>query len=154
MYYSDELVEEVRTRNDIVDVVGQYVRLTKKGSTYFGLCPFHNEKTGSFSVAPNKQMYYCFGCHAGGNVITFLMEYENITFPEAFYMATLGGGAFFGNAGSFEDGYDFDAVVLDDTALVHPQELSLPERLERAVYLGLDAHGILAKYAAGTQIML
>jgi len=83
MYYSDELVEEVRTRNDIVDVVGQYVRLTKKGSTYFGLCPFHNEKTGSFSVAPNKQMYYCFGCHAGGNVITFLMEYENITFPEA-----------------------------------------------------------------------
>ncbi|MBP3701434.1 MAG: DNA primase [Lachnospiraceae bacterium] len=83
MYYPDELVEEVRTRNDIVDVVGQYVRLTKKGSTYFGLCPFHNEKTGSFSVAPNKQMYYCFGCHAGGNVITFLMEYENITFPEA-----------------------------------------------------------------------
>ena len=83
MYYSDELVEEVRTRNDIVDVVGQYVRLTKKGSTYFGLCPFHNEKTGSFSVTPSKQMYYCFGCHAGGNAITFLMEYENYTFPEA-----------------------------------------------------------------------
>ncbi|MCI8400764.1 MAG: DNA primase [Lachnospiraceae bacterium] len=83
MYYPEELVEEVRTRNDIVDVVGQYVRLTKRGSTYFGLCPFHNEKTGSFSVTPGKQMYYCFGCHAGGNVITFLMEYENYTFPEA-----------------------------------------------------------------------
>lgn len=82
-YYSDELVEEVRSRNDIVDVISGYVRLQKKGSTYFGLCPFHNEKTGSFSVSPNKQMYYCFGCGAGGNVFTFLMQYENFTFPEA-----------------------------------------------------------------------
>lgn len=82
-YYSDELVEEVRSRSDIVDVISGYVRLTKKGSTYFGLCPFHNEKTGSFSVSPNKQMYYCFGCGAGGNVFTFLMQYENYTFPEA-----------------------------------------------------------------------
>lgn len=82
-YYSDELVEEVRSRNDIVDVVGGYVRLQKKGNTYFGLCPFHNEKTGSFSVSPNKQMYYCFGCGAGGNVFTFLMQYENFTFKEA-----------------------------------------------------------------------
>ena len=82
-YYSDELIEEVRSRNDIVDVIGSYVHLQKKGSTYFGLCPFHNEKTGSFSVSPNKQMYYCFGCGAGGNVFTFLMQYENFTFPEA-----------------------------------------------------------------------
>lgn len=82
-YYSDELIEEVRSRNDIVDVIGGYVRLTKKGSTYFGLCPFHNEKTGSFSVSPGKQMYYCFGCGAGGNVFTFVMQYENFTFPEA-----------------------------------------------------------------------
>lgn len=82
-YFSDEIIEEVRSRNDIVDVISQYVRLQKKGSTYFGLCPFHNEKTGSFSVSPNKQMYYCFGCGAGGNVFTFLMEYENFTFGEA-----------------------------------------------------------------------
>lgn len=82
-YYSDELIEEVRSRNDIVDVIGGYVRLQKKGSTYFGLCPFHNEKTGSFSVSPGKQMYYCFGCGAGGNVFTFLMQYENFTFGEA-----------------------------------------------------------------------
>ena len=82
-YYSDELIEEIRSGNDIVDVISGYVRLTKKGSTYFGLCPFHNEKTPSFSVSPNKQMYYCFGCGAGGNVITFVMEYENYTFPEA-----------------------------------------------------------------------
>jgi DNA primase len=82
-YFSDEIIEEVRSRNDIVDVISQYVRLQKKGSTYFGLCPFHNEKTGSFSVSPGKQMYYCFGCGAGGNVFTFLMEYENFTFGEA-----------------------------------------------------------------------
>ena len=82
-YFSDDIIEEVRSRNDIVDVIGQYVHLTKKGSTYFGLCPFHNEKTGSFSVSPNKQMYYCFGCGAGGNVFTFLMQYENFTFSEA-----------------------------------------------------------------------
>ena len=83
MYYPDEIVEEVRSRNDIVDIISGYVRLQKRGSNYFGLCPFHNEKSPSFSVSPGKQMYYCFGCGAGGNVITFLMEYENYTFAEA-----------------------------------------------------------------------
>ena len=83
MYYSEDLIEEVRSRNDIVDVISGYVRLQRRGSSYFGLCPFHNEKSPSFSVSPGKQMYYCFGCGAGGNVFTFLMEYENYTFPEA-----------------------------------------------------------------------
>ena len=83
MFYPEELVEEVRERNDIVDVISGYVKLQRKGSSYFGLCPFHNEKSPSFSVSPGKQMYYCFGCGAGGNVFTFLMEYENYTFPEA-----------------------------------------------------------------------
>lgn len=83
MYYSEDLIEEVRSRNDIVDVISGYVRLQRKGASYFGLCPFHNEKSPSFSVSPGKQMYYCFGCGAGGNVFTFLMEYENYTFPEA-----------------------------------------------------------------------
>lgn len=83
MRYSDDVIEEVRTKNDIVDVVSQYVKLTRKGSSYFGLCPFHNEKTPSFSVTPAKQMYYCFGCGAGGNVFNFVMEYENYTFGEA-----------------------------------------------------------------------
>ncbi len=83
MRYSEELIEEVRSRNDIVDVISGYVKLKKSGSNYFGLCPFHNEKSGSFSVSPSKQMYYCFGCGAGGNVITFIMEYENYTFMEA-----------------------------------------------------------------------
>ncbi len=82
-YYSDELIEEVRQANDIVDVISEYVHLQKKGGTYFGLCPFHNEKTPSFSVSRDKQMYYCFGCGAGGNVMTFLMQYENFTFQEA-----------------------------------------------------------------------
>ena len=83
MYYSDELVEEVRQRNDIVDIISGYVNLKKKGGNYFGLCPFHNEKSASFSVSPGKQMYYCFGCGAGGNVFTFIMNYENYTFAEA-----------------------------------------------------------------------
>ena len=83
MYYPDEIVEEVRMKNDIVDVVSGYVKIQKKGSSYFGLCPFHNEKSPSFSVSPSRQMYYCFGCGAGGNVFTFVMEYENYSFPEA-----------------------------------------------------------------------
>lgn len=83
MYYSDEIIEEVIGRNDIVDLISGYVHLKKKGSNYFGLCPFHNEKSPSFSVSQPKQMYYCFGCGAGGSVLTFLMEYENYSFKEA-----------------------------------------------------------------------
>lgn len=86
MYFSEELVEEIRMKNDIVDVISGYVKLQKKGSSYFGLCPFHNEKSPSFSVSRSKQMYYCFGCGAGGNVFTFIMEYENYTFVEALKM--------------------------------------------------------------------
>lgn len=83
MFYSEDIIEQVRTENDIVEVIGDYVKLQKKGSSYFGLCPFHNEKSPSFSVSPHKQMYYCFGCGEGGNVISFLMKYENYTFVEA-----------------------------------------------------------------------
>ncbi len=92
MYYPEELVEEIRQKNDIVDIISGYVRLQKKGSNYFGLCPFHNEKSPSFSVSLNKQMYYCFGCGAGGNVFTFIMEYENFSFGEAIkYLADRAG---------------------------------------------------------------
>lgn len=83
MRYSEELIEEIRSRSDIVDVISGYVKLKRKGSSWFGLCPFHNEKSPSFSVSRDKQMYYCFGCGAGGNVFTFLMEYENFSFVEA-----------------------------------------------------------------------
>lgn len=83
MFYPEELVEEVRMKNDIVDVVGSYVKLQKKGGSHMGLCPFHNEKSPSFSVSSSKQMYHCFGCGVGGNVFTFIMEYENYTFVEA-----------------------------------------------------------------------
>lgn len=92
MYYPEELVEEVRMKNDIVDVVSGYVRLQKKGANHWGCCPFHNEKTPSFSVNGAKQMYHCFGCGAGGNVFTFVMNYENYTFPEAIrYLAERAG---------------------------------------------------------------
>ncbi|MCC8047339.1 MAG: DNA primase [Clostridiales bacterium] len=83
MFYSEDLIEEIRLQNDIVSVVSGYVRLQRRGNNYFGLCPFHNEKSPSFSVSPGKQMYYCFGCGAGGSVFNFIMQYENYTFPEA-----------------------------------------------------------------------
>lgn len=83
MYYPEEIVEEVRAKNDIVDVVSGYVKLQKKGGNYWACCPFHGEKTPSFSVSGSKQMYHCFGCGVSGNVYTFVMKYENYTFPEA-----------------------------------------------------------------------
>ncbi len=86
MLYSEDIIEEVRGRSDIVDVISGYVRLTRKGSSYFGLCPFHNEKSPSFSVSGSKQMFYCFGCGEGGNVFSFIMKYENYTFLEAVQM--------------------------------------------------------------------
>ena len=83
MAFPQRFLDELIDRSDIVDVVSSYVTLSKKGGNYFGLCPFHNEKTGSFSVAPDKQIYYCFGCHHGGGAIQFIMEIENLSFPDA-----------------------------------------------------------------------
>ncbi len=81
--YSDETIEEVRQANDIVDVISQYVHLKRSGRNFFGLCPFHNEKSPSFSVSPDKQIFHCFGCGVGGNVFTFLSKIEGINFVEA-----------------------------------------------------------------------
>ncbi len=92
MFYPDELVEEVRLRNDVVDVVSGYVKLERKGRRYFGLCPFHNEKSPSFSVEPGKQFFYCFGCNKGGSVIQFIMNIEHLDFVEALkYLAERAG---------------------------------------------------------------
>lgn len=78
--YASEVIDEVVSRSDIVDIISGYIKLKKNGSSYVGLCPFHNEKSPSFSVSPGKQLYHCFGCGVGGNVITFVMEYEIIRF--------------------------------------------------------------------------
>ena len=83
MYYPEELIEEVRQKNDIVDVISGYIGLQRKGSNYVCCCPFHSEKTPSFAVSRSRQIYKCFGCGEGGNVVTFVMKYENCTFPEA-----------------------------------------------------------------------
>ena len=92
MYYSDEIIEEIREKNDIVDVIGSIIGLKRTGNSYMCCCPFHNEKTPSFHVSRAKQIYHCFGCGAGGNVITFLMQYENFTFQEALkYLADRSG---------------------------------------------------------------
>ncbi len=81
--YDDEIIEQVRSRVDIVALISEYVKLKKAGKNYVGLCPFHEEKTPSFSVDPDKQMFYCFGCGAGGNVFNFLMRKEGMSFPDA-----------------------------------------------------------------------
>ncbi len=81
--FSDDLIDKVREANDIVSVVSEYVQLKKAGNRFVGLCPFHTERTPSFSVSPDRQLFYCFGCHVGGNVFTFIMKMEGLTFPEA-----------------------------------------------------------------------
>ena len=153
------------------------VELMRKNGVFVAHCPASNMNLSS-GIAPIRK-YLDLGLHvglgsdvAGGHsdsiframtdaiqVSKMYWRYVNqdlkpITFPEVFYMATLGGGAFFGAVGSFDEGYDFDAIVLDDSSLAHPQELTILERLERAVYLGLDTHGIQAKYVLGRQIKL
>ena len=79
----DDFKEQVRSQANIVEIVSEYVPLKKRGSSYWGCCPFHGEKTPSFSVSPDKNFFYCFGCHAGGDVFTFIMKEENCTFQEA-----------------------------------------------------------------------
>ena len=83
MHIPEQKIEEIRSAVDIVDLVSQYVPLRKRGKNYIGLCPFHSEKTPSFSVSSDKQIYHCFGCHNGGNLFKFLMEYKKISYVEA-----------------------------------------------------------------------
>ena len=80
---ADEIIQEVRDRVDIVELIGRHLTLKKSGRNHVGLCPFHGEKTPSFNVNSDRQSYYCFGCNEGGNAFTFLMHVENLTFPEA-----------------------------------------------------------------------
>ena len=103
MRYSDELLEEIRSRNDIVDVISQYVSLKRSGRNYFGLCPFHNEKSPSFSVSPDKQIFHCFGCGVGGNVYHFIMKSENISFVESIQLLADRAGINLPSIGSIED---------------------------------------------------
>ena len=84
--YSNEVIDEVRNSNDIVEVISQYLTLKRSGRNYFGLCPFHNEKSPSFSVSPDRQIFHCFGCNAGGDVFTFISKINGLTFFEALQM--------------------------------------------------------------------
>ena len=103
MRYSDELLEEIRSRNDIIDVISQYVTLKRSGRNYFGLCPFHNEKSPSFSVSPDKQIFHCFGCGVGGNVFHFIQKIENISFVESVQMLADRAGVKLPTLTSYED---------------------------------------------------
>ena len=103
MRYSDELLEEIRSQNDIIDVISQYVVLKRSGRNYFGLCPFHNEKSPSFSVSPDKQIFHCFGCGVGGNVFHFIMKIENINFVESVQLLAERAGIKLPTLGNYED---------------------------------------------------
>ena len=83
MHFEERMAEEIKNKNGIVEVISDYVELEKRGDSYFGICPFHDSQSASFSVSAQKQTYYCFECGAGGNVITFIMEYNNCSFTEA-----------------------------------------------------------------------
>lgn len=135
----DNLIDEIRERLDIVDVVGQHVKLKKSGRNYFGLCPFHSEKTPSFSVAPDKQIYYCFGCGAGGNVINFVMNIEGYDFLEAIkYLAA-------------ESGVQLPETVGRSTGIVeHPESAKMREAYELTSKL---YHYILTETKQGNEAM-
>lgn len=101
--YSDELLDEIKSKNDIVDIVSQYVVLKKAGRNYMGLCPFHKEKSGSFCVSPDKQIFHCFGCGVGGNVFHFISKIENLNFKESVEMLANRAGVELPVSGNFED---------------------------------------------------
>lgn len=138
MAFPQRFLDELIDRNDIVDVVSSYVTLKKKGSNYFGLCPFHNEKTGSFSVSPEKQICYCFGCHHGGSVIQFTMEIENLSFPDAVrFLAKRANMEVPEDHGDHEESRRRQRVLAlnKDAARWFYQNLSRPEGAEAAAYL-------------------
>ena len=115
--YSDELIDEIRNKNDIVDVISQYVTLKRSGRNFFGLCPFHNEKSPSFSVSPDKQIFHCFGCGVGGNVFHFIQKIENINFLEALEMLANNAGIDLPNLDSEADNKLLELNSLDDIIL-------------------------------------
>ena len=101
--YSDELLDEIKSKNDIIDIVSQYVVLKRAGRNYMGLCPFHKEKSGSFCVSPDKQIFHCFGCGVGGNVFHFISKIENLNFKESVEMLANRAGVELPVSGNFED---------------------------------------------------
>lgn len=109
--YSDELIDQIRNSNDIVDVISQYVVLKRSGRNFFGLCPFHKEKSPSFSVSPDKQIFHCFGCGVGGNVIHFVSKIENLDFRQTLELLAERSGI---NLPSLESGQDADKIRLKD----------------------------------------
>ena len=142
MAIPEQFIDELVARSDIADVVSSYVPLTKKGSNLWGLCPFHNEKTPSFSVSPDKQIFHCFGCGKGGGVITFIMEMENLPFPDAVRLLAQRAGMEVPEAGAGEEGRKKRARLLaanKDAARFYDEVVDLKPYLDPAVYARLEA---------------
>ena len=175
--YNDDIDKDVKTvMAHCVWSTDEEVELMRKNGVFVAHCPASNMNLTS-GIAPIRK-YLDLGLNiglgsdiAGGHsesifrAITDTIQvskmyfrmvdeaYKPLIFPEAFYLATKGGGAFFGKVGSFEENYEFDAIVMDDSVLSHPQELNLAERMERAVYLGLDEKAVSLKFVAGRKII-
>ena len=138
--YSEEIINEVRQSNDIVDVISQYVTLKRSGRNFFGLCPFHKEKSPSFSVSPDKQIFHCFGCGVGGNVIHFISKIENIDFRETLETLAERAGITLPTLESNQDNklLELKAKVYDinkDAALFYHENLYKPSAKEAQEYV-------------------
>ena len=138
--YSDELIEEIRTSNDIVDVISQYVILKRSGRNFFGLCPFHKEKSPSFSVSPDKQIFHCFGCGVGGNVIHFVSKIENLDFKDTIEMLANRANIELPTLNNFEDdntGFFIDSFyqINEDSAKFYHENLYKPTSKQAQEYI-------------------
>jgi len=146
--FAPSFIDELIARNPIEDLVGQYVHLTRKGSNLFGLCPFHSEKTASFSVAPDKQIYYCFGCHKGGGAINFVMEQEGLDYPDAVRFLAKRAGMEVPEDAAYASAYKRQErlwALCKDAARYFWEQLSAPAgEAARAVSKALYENGLLS----------
>lgn len=148
-YGNNDIVDEIKSRLDIIDVISETVSLTRKGNRYWGKCPFHQEKTPSFCVTPEKNMYYCFGCHAGGDMFSFVMRRDGVDFKEALEILAVKAGLNFSAARFDNKTYDLKRNILDinkKAALFYQDMLKSPEGKEAREYL--KKRGITEETAA------
>ena len=154
--YSDELIDEIKNKNDIVDVISQYVVLKRSGRNFFGLCPFHKEKSPSFSVSPDKQIFHCFGCGVGGNVFHFVQKIENLSFIETVDMLANRAGI---NLPTSNNNVDDKLIKLkskvysinEETAKFYHENLYKPTSKEAALLMLTDNICEMCEYLKKTQ---
>lgn len=149
-FYSDDIIEEVKSASDIVTVISKYVNLKRRGNTFVGLCPFHHEKTGSFSVSSDKQIFHCFGCGVGGNVINFIMKIENIGFKEAMELLADMAGIHLPTENHFDLEMSKDELIKIEADKKEMYEIN--KEAGRFFYHNIEKSNIAQKYIAERRI--